>query len=79
MPLHGLVADRLAEELDATAPEPHAVVVANSAIIVFREGLEAVLILAAVMAPMLGGVLLPRRIREGAGAAPPRREAGRAH
>ena len=39
---------------DATAPEPHAVVVANSAIIVFREGLEAVLILAAVMAPMLG-------------------------
>jgi high-affinity iron transporter len=39
---------------DATAPEPHAVIVANSAIIVFREGLEAVLILAAVMAPMLG-------------------------
>jgi high-affinity iron transporter len=39
---------------DATGPEPHAVVVANSAIIVFREGLEAVLILAAVMAPLLG-------------------------
>ena len=54
-------------------------VVANSAIIVFREGLEAVLILAAVMAQMLGGVLLPRRKREGAGAAPPAREAGRAH
>jgi high-affinity iron transporter len=39
---------------EARAPEPHAVIVANSAIIVFREGLEAVLILAAVMAPMLG-------------------------
>jgi high-affinity iron transporter len=39
---------------DARAPEPHAVVVANSAIIVFREGLEAVLILAAVTAPLLG-------------------------
>lgn len=40
---------------DARGPEPHAVVVANSAIIVFREGLEAVLILAAVTAPMLAG------------------------
>jgi hypothetical protein len=39
---------------EARATESHAVVVANSAIIVFREGLEAVLILAAVMAPMLG-------------------------
>jgi high-affinity iron transporter len=39
---------------DARTPEPHAVVVANSAIIVFREGLEAVLILAAVTAPLLG-------------------------
>jgi high-affinity iron transporter len=39
---------------EARGPEPHAVVVANSAIIVFREGLEAVLILAAVAAPMLG-------------------------
>jgi high-affinity iron transporter len=39
---------------DSTRAEPHAVVLANSAIIVFREGLEAVLILAAVMAPMLG-------------------------
>jgi high-affinity iron transporter len=38
----------------APASESHAVVVANSAIIVFREGLEAVLILAAVTAPMLG-------------------------
>jgi high-affinity iron transporter len=39
---------------EARATESHAVVVANSAIIVFREGLEAVLILAAVLAPMLG-------------------------
>jgi high-affinity iron transporter len=39
---------------EARGPEPHAVIVANSAVIVFREGLEAVLILAAVMAPMLG-------------------------
>jgi high-affinity iron transporter len=43
-----------ADPTEATAPESHAVVVANSAIIVFREGLEAVLILAAVMAPMIG-------------------------
>jgi high-affinity iron transporter len=46
---------------EATAPESHAVVVANSAIIVFREGLEAVLILAAVMAPLLGGQRKLRR------------------
>jgi high-affinity iron transporter len=39
---------------EATASEAHAVVVANSAIIVFREGLEAVLILAAVAAPLIG-------------------------
>ena len=45
---------------DARGAEPHAVVVANSAIIVFREGLEAVLILAAVTAPMLGS---QRRLR----------------
>ncbi len=45
---------------EAAASESHAVVVANSAIIVFREGLEAVLILAAVMAPMIGG---QRRLR----------------
>jgi high-affinity iron transporter len=38
----------------ATGGESHGVVVANSAIIVFREGLEAVLILAAVTAPLLG-------------------------
>jgi high-affinity iron transporter len=45
---------------DARGPEPHAVVVANAAIIVFREGLEAVLILAAVTAPLLGA---NRRLR----------------
>src|SRR5690349_20045572 len=45
---------------EATAPESHAVVLVNSAIIVFREGLEAVLILAAVMAPMIG---TQRRLR----------------
>lgn len=43
-----------ADPTEANGPEPHAVVVANSAIIVFREGLEAVLILAAVLAPLLG-------------------------
>lgn len=46
---------------EATAAEPQAVVVANSAIIVFREGLEAVLILAAVTAPMLGAQRALRR------------------
>jgi high-affinity iron transporter len=45
---------------EATSPESHGVVVVNSAIIVFREGLEAVLILAAVTAPMLGA---QRRLR----------------
>lgn len=44
----------------AAPDESHGVVVANSAIIVFREGLEAVLILAAVTAPMLGA---QRRLR----------------
>src|SRR3954449_9295532 len=39
---------------EATAPPSHATVVANSAIIVFREGLEAVLIFAAVTASFLG-------------------------
>jgi high-affinity iron transporter len=39
---------------EARVDESHAVIVANSAIIVFREGLEAVLILAAVTAPLLG-------------------------
>src|SRR3954463_5758056 len=39
---------------EATAPQSHATVVANSAIIVFREGLEAVLIFAAVTASFQG-------------------------
>jgi high-affinity iron transporter len=49
---------------EAVRPESHAVVVANSAIIVFREGLEAVLIVAAVLAPMLGA---QRRLRKPVG------------
>src|SRR5690242_3523127 len=43
-----------ADPTESTAATSHAVVVANSAIIVFREGLEAVLIFAAVTASMLG-------------------------
>jgi high-affinity iron transporter len=39
---------------EATKPESHATVVFNSAIIVFREGLEAVLIFAAVTASLVG-------------------------
>lgn len=39
---------------EATATQSHATVVFNSAIIVFREGLEAVLIFAAVIASFLG-------------------------
>src|SRR4051794_22911022 len=45
----------------ATAPQSHATVVANSAIIVFREGLEAVLIFAAVTASFLGANKRRRR------------------
>src|SRR3954463_13662075 len=41
--------------------QAHATVVANSAIIVFREGLEAVLIFAAVTASFLGANKSPRR------------------
>jgi high-affinity iron transporter len=48
----------------------HAVVVANSAVIVFREGLEAVLIFAAVTASMLGAQRgLRRPVAAGAGVA----------
>jgi high-affinity iron transporter len=43
-----------ADPTAATASQSHAVVVANSAIIVFREGLEAVLIFAAVTASLKG-------------------------
>jgi high-affinity iron transporter len=57
---------------DPTQPTTasHAVVVANSAIIVFREGLEAVLIFAAVTASMLGAQRRLRRpVAAGAGVA----------
>ena len=48
----------------------HAVIVANSAVIVFREGLEAVLIFAAVTASMLGAQRgLRRPVAAGAGVA----------
>src|SRR3954468_7834819 len=46
---------------EATARQSHATVVANSAIIVFREGLEAVLIFAAVTASFLGANKARRR------------------
>jgi high-affinity iron transporter len=54
----------------ATAPQSRATVVANSAIIVFREGLEAVLIFAAVTASFLGANKHRRRpVVVGAGVA----------
>jgi high-affinity iron transporter len=46
---------------EVSAPQSHATVVANSAIIVFREGLEAVLIFAAVTASLLGAHRAKRR------------------
>src|SRR3954471_699653 len=46
---------------EATAPQSHATAVFNSAIIVFREGLEAVLIFAAVTASFLGANKARRR------------------
>jgi high-affinity iron transporter len=49
-----------ADPTQSTRDTSHAVIVANSAIIVFREGLEAVLIFAAVAASMLGA---QRRLR----------------
>src|SRR3954468_1177965 len=55
---------------EATARQSHATVVANSAIIVFREGLEAVLIFAAVTASFLGANRARRRpVVAGAGVA----------
>src|ERR671928_1976945 len=39
---------------EVTRPQSHATVVFNSSMIVFREGLEAVLIFAAVIASFLG-------------------------
>src|SRR4051794_11744524 len=46
---------------EVRAPQSHATVVANSAIIVFREGLEAVLIFAAITASFLGANRARRR------------------
>lgn len=46
---------------DAAGTQSHAVVVVNSAVIVFREGLEAILILAAVTASMMGSQRTLRR------------------
>src|SRR3954469_9046696 len=46
---------------ETTAPQSQGTVVANSAIIVFREGLEAVLIFAAVTASFLGANRSRRR------------------
>src|ERR687886_3130882 len=50
-----------ADPTEAGASQAHATVVANSAIIVFREGLEAVLIFAAVTASFLGANKQRRR------------------
>src|SRR4051812_24814626 len=46
---------------DARGPQSHATVVFNSGVIVFREGLEATLIFAAVPASMVGGHSRHRR------------------
>src|SRR4051812_46183166 len=46
---------------EATVPESHATIVFNSATIIFREGLEAVLIFAAVTASFLGANRSKRR------------------
>jgi high-affinity iron transporter len=55
---------------EVTAPQSRATIVANSAIIVFREGLEAVLIFAAVTASFLGANKRRRRpVVVGAGVA----------
>lgn len=55
---------------EATTPQSHTTVVFNSAIIVFREGLEAVLIFAAVTASFLGANRAKRRpVVAGAGVA----------
>jgi high-affinity iron transporter len=55
---------------EASAPQSRTTIVANSAIIVFREGLEAVLILAAVTASFLGANRHRRRpVAAGAGVA----------
>ncbi len=50
-----------ADPTEATGPQSHATVVFNSSMIVFREGLEAVLIFAAVSASLLGANRAKRR------------------
>jgi high-affinity iron transporter len=55
---------------EATQPQSHATVVFNSAMIVFREGLEAILIFAAITASLMGANASRRRpMALGAGAA----------
>jgi high-affinity iron transporter len=46
---------------EATQPQSHATVVFNSAMIVFREGLEAILIFAAITASLMGANAAKRR------------------
>jgi high-affinity iron transporter len=59
-----------ADPTDAPGQHERTVVVVNSAIIVFREGLEAILIFAAVTAAMLGANRALRRpVAAGAGIA----------
>src|SRR3954469_6312036 len=67
---------------EAKGHQSHATVVFNSAVIVFREGLEAVLILAAVTASFIGANKARRRPVVGGAvlafaAAPPRARATR--
>src|SRR3954468_17088639 len=50
-----------ADPTEVSRPQSHASIVANAAIIVFREGLEAVLIFAAVTASFLGANRRRRR------------------
>ena len=65
-----VAASSSADPTVAGSAESHAVVVVNSAVIVFREGLEAVLIFAAVTASMLGVQRhLRRQVIAGAGVA----------
>lgn len=65
-----VAASSSADPTVASDAESHAVVVVNSAVIVFREGLEAVLIFAAVTASMMGVQRhLRRHVVAGAGVA----------
>jgi high-affinity iron transporter len=59
-----------ADPTEVRGPQSHATVVFNSAVIVFREGLEAILIFAAVTASMLGANKARRKpVAAGAGVA----------